>query len=411
VSVTEIDPDIQPRKRSLELQLQSLAVGAARVVATQRPAPAVILPPKGRDLRLDFFRGIANWAIFLNHIPNNLVSWITTKHYGFSDAADMFVFISGYTAGFVFGRMMLERGTLSASGRIIRQAWQIYVAHIFLLVIYIVEIGYLARQYGNPGLVEEFNIFGILQDPIEILYQGLTLKFKPVNMDVLPLYIVLISVFPAVLWAMLRRPNATLLASFLLYLAARHFDWNLPAFPRGGWYFNPLAWQLLFVSGAWCALGGAQRLMEFTRSRVVVVLGVTFLLCVMLATVVGRNPELGYLMPAWLDRLVNSIDKTNLDPLRFVHFLVLAAVVVRILARDCPLLERPIFRPAIVCGQQSLDVFCFGIVLSFAAHFVLVQVCNAVWMQLIVSVSGIALMTALAYYRSWSKPTFAGVVV
>jgi hypothetical protein len=212
-------------------------------------ALAIILPPKGRDLRLDFFRGIANWAIFLNHIPNNVVSWITTKHYGFSDAADMFVFISGYTAAFVYARMMLERGTLAASGRIVRQAWQIYVAHIFLLVLYIVEIGYLAREYGNPGLVDEFNIFGILRDPIEILYQGLTLKFKPVNMDVLPLYIVLISVFPGVLWVMLRKPNATLLASFILYLATRHFGWNLPAFPTGGWYFNPLTGNSCSYSG------------------------------------------------------------------------------------------------------------------------------------------------------------------
>src|SRR5262249_33071769 len=136
-----------------------------------------------------------------------------------------------------------------------------------------------------------------------------------------------------------------------------------------------------------------------------------FLLCILLVTVVGRNQELEYFIPAWLDRLVNSVDKTNLDPLRFIHFLVLAFVVVRMLPRDCPLLERPIFRPAIVCGQQSLDVFCFGIVLSFAAHFVLVQVCNAVWMQVIVSVSGIALMTAIAYYRSWSKPTFAAAVL
>jgi hypothetical protein len=116
-------------------------------------------------------------------------------------------------------------------------------------------------------------------------------------------------------------------------------------------------------------------------------------------------------MPAWLLGWFNSIDKTNLDPLRFIHFLVLAVIVVRIIPRDCPLLERPFLRPAILCGQQSLDVFCFGIVLSFAAYFVLVQVSDAVWMQIIVSVSGIALMTALAYYRSWSKPTFAGVVL
>jgi hypothetical protein len=54
--------------------------------------------PRGRDLRLDLFRGLANWAIFLDHIPNNTVAWLTTRNYGFSDAADIFVFISGFPA-------------------------------------------------------------------------------------------------------------------------------------------------------------------------------------------------------------------------------------------------------------------------------------------------------------------------
>ena len=47
------------------------------------------LPAKGRDLRLDLFRGVANWGIFLDHIPNNIVNWVTTRNYGFSDAADL----------------------------------------------------------------------------------------------------------------------------------------------------------------------------------------------------------------------------------------------------------------------------------------------------------------------------------
>ena len=212
-----------------------------------------ILPPKGRDLRLDFFRGIANWAIFLDHIPNNAVNWITTRNWGFSDAADMFVFISGYTAAFVYARIMLERGTIEAATRILKRAWQIYVAHVFLFVIYIAEIGYLAQTYDNPVLAQEFNVFGFLRYPIETLYEGLILKFKPVNLDVLPLYIVLMVVFPPVLWAMLRKPDLTLLASIVVYVAARLFGWNLPSYPGGHWYFNPFAWQLLFVFGAWCA--------------------------------------------------------------------------------------------------------------------------------------------------------------
>jgi hypothetical protein len=93
------------------------------------------LPAKGRDLRLDLFRGVANWGIFLDHIPNNIVNWVTTRNYGFSDAADLFIFISGYTVAFVFARMMLERGFIIGASRLLKRVWQIYVAHVFLFVL------------------------------------------------------------------------------------------------------------------------------------------------------------------------------------------------------------------------------------------------------------------------------------
>jgi hypothetical protein len=156
--------------------------------------------PAGRDLRLDLFRGVANWGIFLDHIPNNVVNWVTTRNYGFSDAADLFIFISGYTVAFVFARMMLERGFIVGATRLLKRVWQINVAHVFLFVLYLAEIGYLAQRYGNPGFADEFNIRGFLANPAQFLFEGLMLRFKPVNMDVLPLYIVLMGVFPPILF-------------------------------------------------------------------------------------------------------------------------------------------------------------------------------------------------------------------
>ena len=126
-----------------------------------------ILPPRGRDYRLDLLRGFANWAIYLDHIPNNAVNWLTQRNYGFSDAADLFVFISGYTASFVYARIMLERGFVIGGTRLIKRAWQIYVAHIILFVMYIAEIGYLARRYGDPNLENEFNVAGFMANPAE----------------------------------------------------------------------------------------------------------------------------------------------------------------------------------------------------------------------------------------------------
>ncbi len=213
-----------------------------------------------RDLRLDLFRGLALWLIFLDHIPSNVVSWITIRNYGFSDATEIFIFISGYTAAFVYGKVMLERGFVISSARILRRAWQIYVAHIFLFAIYMAEISYVARSFDNPLFAEEMNILDFLKQPDVTIIQALLLKFKPVNMDVLPLYIVLMIMFPPILWLLLRSPTIALAVSAGVYAAAWWFGFNLTAYPEGVWFFNPFAWQLLFVFGAWCALGGAERL-------------------------------------------------------------------------------------------------------------------------------------------------------
>jgi hypothetical protein len=356
-----------------------------------------------RDLRLDLFRGLANWAIFLDHIPNNVVNWITTRNYGFSDAADIFVFISGYTAAFVYAKAMRRDGFLSASARILKRAWQIYLAHVFLFVIYLAEIAYLAAKTRNPSFVEEFNLLGFLSDPDIVLIEGLILKFKPVNMDVLPLYIVLMLAFPLILRSLLHWPNLTLLASALLYALARGFGWNLSAFPTGEWYFNPFAWQLLFVFAAWCGIGAVEQLAGLLHSRAVFWLAVAYLLFALIMTLAGSLPWLQVIIPSAIDHAVNPIDKTNLGLLRFLHFVALALVTVHFVHRDWSGLKWPMLRPAILSGQYSLEVFCAGIFLSFGGHFVLVEINNQVWIQVLVSLAGVALMTALAYLLTWYR--------
>src|ERR1700745_2251517 len=174
-----------------------------RLGLTSAPAAASVLPPGGRDLRLDLFRGVALWLIFLDHIPQNVVNWFPIRNYGFSDATEIFVFISGYTAAFVYGRAMRERGVVVASARILKRAWQIYVAHVVLFAIYMAEISYVAATFENPLYGEEMGIFDFLRQPDVTLGPALLLKFKPANMDVLPLYIVLLGTFPLFLWILL----------------------------------------------------------------------------------------------------------------------------------------------------------------------------------------------------------------
>src|SRR5215472_2700563 len=357
----------------------------------------------GRDLRLDLFRGIALWLIFLDHIPSNLVAWGTIRNYGFSDATEIFVFVSGYTAAFVYGREMRERGFVIAGAHILRRAWQIYVAHVFLFAIYLAEISYVATSFENPLYAEEMNILDFLKQPDVTIVEALLLKFKPANMDVLPLYIILLLLFPPILWLLRYRSALALGASVLLYVLTWVFNWNLPSYPSGHWYFNPFAWQLLFVFGAWCALGGAQRLSAVLQSRVTLAIAVAYLLFAFVITLTWYLPGVGQYVPHWLEELIYPIDKVNLDVLRFAHFLALAVVTVWFVPRDWPALKSRWAWPPIVCGQHSLEIFCLGIFLSFAARFAMVEVSGAVWMQFLVSGLGIVIMVGIAALLTWYK--------
>jgi hypothetical protein len=361
-----------------------------------------ILPASGRDLRLDLFRGIANWWIFLDHIPNNVLNWLTIRNYGFSDAADLFVFISGYTASFVYARVMLERGFTVGGARLIKRVWQLYVAHILLFLVFIASVGMAAQRWNEPGIINELNVAGVINNPIQTVFEGLLLKFKPVNFDVLPLYIVLMAVFPLVLWCTLRRPNIVMAASFVLYLLARHFNWNLPSYPSGHWYFNPFAWQVTFLFGAWCALGGAQRAKPYTQSKLLIWACAAYLLFALVMTLAGRFPDFGHaLFPDWLFNVFNPNDKTNVAPYRLLHFIIIAFMVVRLMPRDWPGLEWKIFNPMVVCGQHSLEVFCGGVFLAFAGHFFLL-LHPGVIQQISVSVLGIVLLCGIGYFKKWS---------
>ena len=67
------------------------------------------------------------------------------------------------------------------------------------------------------------------------------------------------------------------------------------------------------------------------------------------------------------------------------------------------MLKSPWARPLIECGRQSLYVFCLGIFLSFAAHFLLAEVNGRLPAQIGVSIAGIVLMTALAMLINWYR--------
>jgi hypothetical protein len=367
-------------------------------------APAISLPVIGeRELRLDLFRGLALWLIFVDHLPPSLLTWFTIRNYGFSDATEIFIFISGYTAAFVYGRAMLESGVVIATARILRRVWQIYVAHVFLFTIFLAEISYVATSFENPLYTEEMGIMDFLKQPDVTIVQALLLRFRPVNMDVLPLYIVLMLALPLILWSMKWKPDLTLGFSVALYAVTWEYDLYLSAYPNGFWAFNPFAWQLLFVFGAWCALGGARRMSRILASRVTMWISIAYIVAAFYVTLTWYVPQVPHLMPKGLEQWMYPIDKTNLDVLRFTHFLALAALTVRFLPRDWSGLKSPWLRPLILCGSHSLEIFCLGVFLAFAGHFILAEVSGGAAMHALISLSGILIMWGVAWVISWYK--------
>jgi hypothetical protein len=356
-----------------------------------------------RDTRLYLFLGLANWFIFLDHIPNDVVSWITPRHLGLSGAADIFIFIIGYNAALTYAPIMLQRGVIVGATRVFQRAWQLYAAFIVLFAIYAVLIGDAATRYAAPDIIYEFNVAGLLEDPVRTVAHGLLLQSKALNLDLLQLSVLLMASFPAALWLLLRAPSLALAGSFGLYLAARQFEWNLSTFPDGNWYFNPFCWQLLFVLGAWCALGGVSRFHARFRAPAWAYLGVAFLVFAYVMSMAARFPVLGDALPAWLHDAFIPNDRVNLAPSRIVHFMIVALFATRLIPKQWHALDWPVFKPLIVCGEQALPVFCAGVFLSLAAHFVLVTGYGTILEQVLVSLSGLATMTLVASYVAWSK--------
>jgi len=160
---------------------------------------------------------------------------------------------------------------------------------------------------------------------------------------------------------------------------------------------------LLFVFGAWCALGGARRMGRILSSPVTLWICAVYLFASFLVTMTWYIPQLSHLMPRIIEQWMYPIDKTDLDVLRFAHFLALAALTVRFLPREWPGLKSRWLRPLILCGQHSLEIFCLGVFLAFAGHFILAEVAGGPALHALVSVSGIVIMSGMAWLISWYK--------
>ena len=168
------------RGRHLQLEPELLATPAKPLVGALPE-----LKGYGRDLRIDACRGIALWCIFLDHIPNNIGSWLTLRNYGFSDAAEVFMFVSGVTCALAYGKAWRCEGWTGVISRTLRRSWDIYAAFLLLTLACAIMV-YLA---GGGHLADESNTRILLEHPGATLAHAAILQYRPVNTDILPLFV------------------------------------------------------------------------------------------------------------------------------------------------------------------------------------------------------------------------------
>lgn len=354
-----------------------------------------------RDTRVDFFRGYALFCIFISHIPDHRFWIFTIQILGPSDATETFIFLAGYAAAIAYGRQADRRGWAYAAASLGLRAWNLYVVHIFMFVAFVGQVSWSAARFDNPAYLDETRVGDFLQEPYLAVLDALSLRFQPAFMDILPLYVLMLLWF-ALLLPLLHRPLAMLGVSGGMWLLVRITGFNL-ATSSGTWFFNPLAWQFLFVIGALASTHGAAlagRLAPVRRQ--VTAAAVAMALAGLCISAVWRVPGvLELLPPRFGDWVFAGIDKAGLHPARLLHFLSVAFLVSRLIPRESrfPLLLPA--QPFTLCGQHGLTVFALGVFLSFVGRLVM-QELDASWAtQSALALAGWAVCTAFAAAHAW----------
>ena len=382
-----------------------------------------------RDLRLDFFRGIAMFIILMAHTPGNfLTSWIPAR-WGFSDATEIFVFCSGMASAIAFGRGYDTVGWRLATARVGFRVWQVYWAHVGLffatlaLTVALTDSGLGVRNYwGQLNLWPVFVESELWENP-NILLSFMTLRYVPNYFDILPMYMIVLLLMPIIM--ALAKVNKWLVATFILgvwtlaqrslleQLGLSQFYIGFPAEPWSDrpWFFNPFGWQLIFFTGFAFMRGWLPK--PPVNKGLILFAAFLVLANIPLSNIGVR--EFGFDWAKDIRILIKPlIDKSSFGVLRYVHFLALAYLCwVAAGDKGNNLLPRGKTALASVwakclaiilkVGQQSLAVFVVSMFTARIMGFVMDIIGRATVTVLLVNLAGAAILVATAYGAGWFK--------
>ena len=376
-------------------------------------APAPQARP-ARDVRLDFFRGLAMFIIFIAHVPSNGWVMFIPAQFGFSSGAEMFVFCSGVASGLAFGSVFVKRGFLLGVARVAFRVWQVYWAHIGLCLV-IGCVYFLAATTTGHDYTMMIGLDWLQRDPEHALLALMTLRYTPAYLDILPMYVVLLASIPLVMMLAGIHRYVFFASAIGCWLLVQITNFNLPSGENGEsfWFFNPFAWQLLFFTGFSFSMGWLRR-PEFRT-------GPLFYLC--LAVVIVSVPinfwafrELYASQPdlkLWFVQGDVFAGTTNEHILRYLHFLALAYVMLTFIEPRRQWLDHRFARPIVLVGQQSLATFLGSLALALTSGIILDQIGRSLLTTATVNLVGFLAIFAIAgiarYFKSqpWKAPRIA----
>lgn len=362
-----------------------------------KPIPAY--PRTQRDVRLDFFRGVGMFIIFIAHVPRNpLNDWIPAR-FGFSDATEIFVFCSGMASAIAFASVFDRAGFLHGMARVLYRCWQVYWSHITLFLA-CATMMVAADQYFGTGsqFVTSLNLGSFFSETPRALLGLFTLTYVPHLFDILPMYLVVLALIPIVMALSYLGGFAPFVFCFSLWFIGWYGGVNFSSEPWGEekWFFNPLAWQAIFFTGFAFMRGWIPA--PPIDSRLIRLALVCVLVTIPFAHHWGieRLPEQFHVPPT-------LIDKNNFGPLRYIHFLALAYLAFAAAGPVGVNLRGPMVSICCKVGQQSLAVFMAGIVFSLMGGIVLTRLGYSIPMVIAVNLAGFAGLIAVAYTVAWFK--------
>ncbi len=341
-----------------------------------------------RDLRVDFLRGFALLTIFIDHVPGNVLAQLTLRNFGFSDAAEVFVLLAGFSSMIAYGRSFARDGLGFGLRRVVVRCVHLYLFQAMLLLATLVVASIWLQHFGWQALGPA----PFLASGLRGLAHGLQLRALPASLNILPLYIVLLAMFPLLYGLIRLHWQLAFGLSASLWLAV-NFDpsINLTNWLDGhGWFFNPFAWQFLFVIGALGAVATANFGGRLPRHRWLVALSWGYLGFALIAAAPWNNWGLTHISGPSI-----APDKTTLAPLRLLNVIALIYLALSS-ERFRRISAHALAQLITACGRHSLEVFALGTMLSLLGRLIF-RTFDVTWQtQVLVNGVGLASMIALA---------------